>query len=101
MAKNELQKRQGGKPARPSLDLTKAGLSSLRKATSNLELPRLFYQLVIFVIDGSRSMKDPTLNFSSRAAGVDDAIKDVDRQQQALGERNSRTNYDCPDKAWC
>lgn len=77
MAKNELQKRQGGKPAKPSLHLTKAGLSSLRKATSSLELPRLFYQLVIFVIDGSRSMKDPTLNFSSRAAGVDDAIKGV------------------------
>jgi hypothetical protein len=87
--KNEIQKRQQGKPAKPSLNLTTTGLNSFRKATSSLELPRLFYQLVIFVIDGSRSMRQPAMNFPSKAQGIDDAIKRVlDRLRSSKNARS-------------
>lgn len=54
---NKLQNTQGAKSATKSkLDLSKINTIALTAGLSKLTIPRLFYQLVVFVMDGSGSM---------------------------------------------
>lgn len=64
-------------------------LNSLKKSLSKIELPRLFYQLVIFVIDGSKSMEELTKNKISKAKEVDQSIKSVIKRLKSSKVHNS------------
>jgi uncharacterized protein YegL len=59
------------------LDLLNINSSSLSACLSDLSIPRLFYQLVVFIIDGSNSMKEESKNGISKALEMDKGIKSI------------------------
>ena len=59
------------------LDLSNLNTKAFSDALSSVEIPRLFYQLVIFLIDGSNSMKEVTSSGLSKSNEVSYAIKSI------------------------
>ncbi|CAM3006971.1 VWA domain-containing protein [Flavobacterium frigoris] len=59
------------------LDLSKFNNAALSSALSNIELPRLFHQLVFFVLDGTGSMTWEGKTGSSKGEEIDIAIKKI------------------------
>lgn len=59
------------------LDLLNINNSALNASLGGLVIPRLFYQLVVFIIDGSNSMNDNTKNGVSKAEEIDEGIKSI------------------------
>ncbi|PQB07534.1 hypothetical protein BST83_10480 [Polaribacter filamentus] len=57
------------------LDLLNINTSALSACLNDIAIPRLFYQLVIFVIDGSNSMNENSKNGVSKAQEIDNGIK--------------------------
>ena len=82
--KNELSKPKTGK-----LDLLNLNTSALSAALSDLAIPRLFYQLVIFIIDGSNSMNDESKNGTSKALEIDKGIKSIIKRLKSSKNSNS------------
>ena len=78
---NELQKHEGNnkivKSAKKKLDLASINSNALSKSLGGITLPRLFYQLVVFVVDGSRSMISQSISGNSKGEEVDKAIYEV------------------------
>ena len=59
------------------LDLLNINTSALTASLNNLAIPRLFYQLVVFVLDGSGSMTFPGMSNESKGEEVNKAINQV------------------------
>ena len=70
--KNGFTKSKTGK-----LDLTKTNIEALKNSLSVFTPPRLFYQLVVFVLDGSGSMTFPGMSGVSKGEEVDKSINEV------------------------
>ena len=63
--KNDINISKSGK-----LDLLNINTSALTASLNDLAIPRLFYQLVIFVLDGSGSMTYPGISGNSKGEEV-------------------------------
>jgi len=86
----ELQKLSGNKLKKTGkLDLLNLNTSALSASLNDLAIPRLFYQLVIFVIDGSNSMNDKSKNGISKAQEIDKGIKSIAKRLQNSKNSNS------------
>ena len=70
--KNDINISKSGK-----LDLLNINTSALTASLNDLAIPRLFYQLVIFVLDGSGSMTYPGISGNSKGEEVENAVKKV------------------------
>lgn len=62
-----------------------------QEALSKLEIPRRFYQLVIFILDGSGSMTFPGITGKSRGHEVNETIKSV---LVRLQDSRDKTSFD-------
>ncbi|RFC54054.1 vWA domain-containing protein [Brumimicrobium aurantiacum] len=82
--KTEIQKPKTGK-----LDLLNINTSALNESLSGLEIPRLFYQLVVFVLDGSGSMTYRGTTGADKGEEVEDAVKKVVKRLQDSKNKNS------------
>ncbi|WP_055448536.1 vWA domain-containing protein [Lacinutrix mariniflava] len=71
----ELQNTDNAKKGK--LDLLNINTSALTASLGGLVIPRLFYQLVVFVLDGSGSMSYPGLSGESKGKEVENAVKQV------------------------
>lgn len=71
------------------LDLSKFNNAALSSALSNIELPRLFYQLVVFLIDGSKSMEEKTSSELSKSTEVSNGIKSIVSRLKSSKNSNS------------
>ncbi|XMO86750.1 vWA domain-containing protein [Algibacter sp. AS12] len=71
----EIQKIESNKKSK--IDLLNINTSALSASLGDLVIPRLFYQLVIFIIDGSNSMNDDSKNGISKAEDIDKGIKSI------------------------
>lgn len=65
------------KNAKGKLDLSEINMDALTAGLSELSIPRLFYQLVIFIIDGSNSMNKKTKNGQAKAVEIDKGIRSI------------------------
>lgn len=63
------------KPKTGKLDLLNINTSALNASLNDLAIPRLFYQLVVFVLDGSGSMTYPGMSGKSKGEEVENAIR--------------------------
>lgn len=71
--------------------LTKINLAALSSSLGKLVVPRMFYQLVIFVMDGSRSMHDKSITGLSKGEEIDKNLKQtIDR----LKESKNASSFD-------
>ncbi|MCZ2846186.1 MAG: VWA domain-containing protein [Candidatus Bathyarchaeota archaeon] len=88
---NKLQKSNNGLKGTGSKKLGLAGvnLGALSKGLSEMTLPRLFYQLVVFVLDGSGSMTFPGKTGKSKGEEVEEAVKEVIRRLKNSKNKNS------------
>lgn len=59
------------------LSLLDINTSALTASLGDLIIPRLFYQLVVFIIDGSNSMNEDSKNGISKALEIDKGIKSI------------------------
>jgi hypothetical protein len=77
--KKEIQKYdKGGKLSLgENLNISKLNLGALEDLTSEIVLPRTFYQLVIFMLDGSNSMSSMTEDGRSKAVRIEESVKSV------------------------
>jgi hypothetical protein len=71
------------------LDLTKSNIAAFGQTLSKFEIPRLFYQLVVFVLDGSGSMTFPGTSGKSKGVEVENAVKKVIKRLQESKNKNS------------
>lgn len=88
----EMQKSDKTKSIRSSkkkLDLSTINTRALSESLGELSIPRLFYQMVIFVIDGSRSMHELTSNGISKAKEIDNSIRLVIKRLKESKNSNS------------
>ncbi|MEH1009203.1 hypothetical protein VDP25_15800 [Winogradskyella sp. ECml5-4] len=86
---NKLQKTQGIAPKTTSkIDLSKINTSALSAGLSKLTIPRLFYQLVIFVMDGSGSMTYQGKTGKSKGEEMDISFREVMERLQSSKNKN-------------
>jgi len=71
------------------IDFATFNMDTFAKTMATTALPRLFYQLVTFVIDGSGSMTYPGKSGKSKAQEVEDAIKQV--LERLLNSKNKNS----------
>lgn len=71
------------------LDLLNINTSALTASLGGLVIPRLFYQLVVFVLDGSGSMTFAGMSGESKGHEVDKAINQVINRLQKSKNKNS------------
>jgi len=71
------------------LDLLNINTSALTASLNELSIPRLFYQLVIFIIDGSNSMNEVSKNGISKANEIDNGIKSIIKRLKNSKNSNS------------
>ena len=69
-----LQKRRSKSPA---IKIGNGNIGTLELGLRNLKMPRLFYQLVVFVVDGSGSMKNEGITGKTKGEEVGDAISSI------------------------
>jgi uncharacterized protein YegL len=78
---HEVIKPPSGSPEKSSLKdklkLSREQLSNMKSSLSVQKLPRLYNQLVIFIIDGSRSMKTQSINKIPKCQDIDINIRGV------------------------
>lgn len=70
------------------IDLSKVNTSALTAGLSKLTIPRLFYQLVVFVMDGSGSMTFEGKTGKSKGEELSDALKDSLKRLQTSKNKN-------------
>jgi hypothetical protein len=86
---NKLQKTQVNSPTKKSkIDLSKINTSALTAGLSKLTIPRLFYQLVVFVMDGSGSMTYEGKTGKSKGEEMDISFKEVMAKLQSSKNKN-------------
>ena len=86
---NKLQKVQGTTTKTTAkIDLSKINTSALSAGLSKLTIPRLFYQLVVFVMDGSGSMTYPGKTGLSKGEEMDISFKEVIERLQSSKNKN-------------
>ena len=86
---NKLQKAQGATPKTTAkIDLSKINTSALTAGLSKLTIPRLFYQLVVFVMDGSGSMTYPGKTGLSKGEELSEALKESLKRLQSSKNKN-------------
>lgn len=74
----------GGK----KLDLSKINNMALGSALANLELPRLFYQLIVFVLDASDSMTWEGITGKSKGEEIHEQIVPIIKRLQSSKNKN-------------
>ncbi|WNH11758.1 vWA domain-containing protein [Thalassobellus suaedae] len=82
--KNDINISKSGK-----LDLLNINTSALTASLNDLAIPRLFYQLVIFIIDGSNSMNEDSKNGISKANEIDKGIRSIIQRLKKSKNNNS------------
>jgi hypothetical protein len=89
--RKEIQKYNGNlsNPLLKKLDLTNLNTKAFSDALSSVEIPRLFYQLVIFLIDGSNSMREVTSSGLSKSNEVSNGIKSIVDRLKSSKNANS------------
>jgi uncharacterized protein YegL len=96
---NEIQKstKQGGmqKSTGQKLDLASLNVQTLSQCLGGMSIPRLFYQLVVFVLDGSGSMKLRGESIKSKGEEVENTVKKVIERLQ-----NSKNNKSFDISVW-
>ncbi|TYB74047.1 vWA domain-containing protein [Bizionia myxarmorum] len=86
---NKLQKKQAPSiVVKPTIDLTKINTGALTAGLSKLTIPRLFYQLVIFVMDGSGSMTYEGKTGKSKGDELSDSLIDTLKRLKASKNKN-------------
>lgn len=70
------------------LDLSKFNNAALSSALSNIELPRLFHQLVIFILDASDSMTWEGMSGKTKGEEIHDQIVPIIERLQASKNKN-------------
>lgn len=70
------------------LDLSKFNNAALSSALSNIELPRLFHQLVIFILDASHSMTWEGISGKTKGEEIHDQILPIIERLQASKNKN-------------
>lgn len=97
MKKHEITKSNSGLPSKGSSILEKFKksedkLSALKTSLNKNEvMPRIYNQLVLFVLDGSRSMKSRSLNKISKAQDIHENVQKV---LERLRSSRNRTSFD-------
>tara|TARA_R100000935_G_scaffold58869_1_gene98822 strand:+ start:4567 stop:5325 length:759 start_codon:yes stop_codon:yes gene_type:complete len=91
---NELQKSnpnglQGS--GKKKIGLAGVNMGSLTKSLNEMTLPRLFYQLVVFVLDGSGSMTLTGKTGKSKGEEIEIAVKEVVKR---LYSSKNKTSFD-------
>lgn len=81
---NGLKKSKTGK-----LDLLNINTTALNASLNDLAIPRLFYQLVVFVLDGSGSMTYPGMSGKSKGEEIEHAVKQVINRLLKSKNKNS------------
>lgn len=76
------------------IGLAGVNMGTLTKSLNEMTLPRLFYQLVVFVLDGSGSMTFTGKTGVSKGEEVEDAVKEV------IGRLNTSKNKNSFDVAF-
>jgi len=71
------------------LDLLNLNTSALTACLNDLAIPRLFYQLVVFVLDGSGSMTFPGMSGISKGEEVDKSLNQVIHRLLKSKNKNS------------
>lgn len=90
--KNKLQKSDNKGLAnsnKSKLDVGNMNLGALTKSLGTIEIPRLFYQLVIFVLDGSGSMSYTGSSGKSKGEEVEEAVKKTIERLHQSKNKNS------------
>ena len=82
--KNGLSNTKTGK-----LDFAKTNIEALKNSLTTFTPPRLFYQLVVFVLDGSGSMTFPGMSGQSKGEEVENAVKKVIERLISSKNKNS------------
>ena len=72
-----------------SKELLDMNTSALAAALDDIEIPRLFYQLVIFIIDGSDSMNSKSPAGCSKAEDIDKGLRLIIKRLQKSKNNNS------------
>lgn len=70
------------------LDLSKFNNTALSAALSNIELPRLFYQLVVFILDASQSMTWEGISGKSKGEEIHEQIVPIIERLKASKNKN-------------
>lgn len=70
------------------LDLSKFNNAALSSALSNIELPRLFHQLVVFILDASESMTWEGISGKTKGEEIHDQIVPIIERLQASKNKN-------------
>jgi len=83
-AKNGLTKSKTGK-----IDFATFSIDTFAKTMATTALPRLFYQLVVFVLDGSGSMTYPGMSGKSKGEEIENAVKEV--LERLLNSKNKNS----------
>lgn len=86
---SQLSKKQGvAAKTTAKIDLSKINTSALSAGLSKLTIPRLFYQLVVFVMDGSGSMTFQGKTGKSKGEELSDAIIGTLKRLQSSKNKN-------------
>jgi uncharacterized protein YegL len=70
------------------LDLSKFNNAALSSALSNIELPRLFHQLVVFILDASESMTWEGISGKTKGEEIHEQIVPIIERLQASKNKN-------------
>lgn len=70
------------------LNLSKFNNAALSSALSNIELPRLFHQLVVFILDASESMTWEGISGKAKGEEIHDQIVPIIERLQASKNKN-------------
>lgn len=76
-------------PSGKGLELAGTNLTAIRSALTKTELPRLFYQLVVFILDGSGSMSTNGSTGFPKGSEVENAVKGVIERLRSSKNKNS------------
>jgi hypothetical protein len=89
----EIQKHNNGGKLTLGQKLKQSGLniSTMSDLSKDLVLPRTFYQLVIFMLDGSNSMNSATADGRSKAVRIEESVQTV---LSRLKKSKSKESFD-------
>lgn len=77
-----------GKPTSKKLDLTNLNTKAFGDALSNVQIPRLFYQLVVFILDASDSMTWEGITGKSKGEEIHEQIVPIIKRLQISKNKN-------------
>ncbi len=86
---NKLQKTNSNLGKKTGLGLASVNMKGLTESLNNLLVPRLFYQLVVFVLDGSGSMTYPGMTGKSKGTEIEESVKQVIKRLLNSKNKNS------------